>query len=48
MHTATRAAVRTTEAARTGLQKALGVAFDSGIVMGMSVVGLALLGPATT
>ncbi len=44
MHTATRAAVRTTQAARTSLQAALGVAFSSGVVMGMSVVGLALLG----
>ena len=46
MHTATRAAVRTTQAARTGLSQALDVAFSSGIVMGMSVVGLALLGIA--
>ena len=44
MHTATRAAVRTCEAARSGLAQALGVAFSSGVVMGMSVVGLALLG----
>ncbi|QDV08933.1 Putative K(+)-stimulated pyrophosphate-energized sodium pump [Planctomycetes bacterium Poly30] len=44
MHTATRAAVRTTQAARTGLSEALDVSFSSGIVMGMSVVGLALLG----
>ncbi|MCP3918301.1 MAG: sodium-translocating pyrophosphatase [bacterium] len=44
MHTATRAAVRTTEAARTGLPQALEVSFNSGVVMGMSVVGLALLG----
>ena len=44
MHTATRAAVRTTQAARSSLQEALGVSFSSGIVMGMSVVGLALLG----
>ena len=44
MHTATRAAVRTTQAARTGLSEGLDVAFASGIVMGMSVVGLALLG----
>jgi len=44
MHTATRAAVRTTQAARGSLGEALGVSFGSGIVMGMSVVGLALLG----
>ena len=44
MHTATRAAVRTTQAARTGLTEGLAVAFSSGVVMGMSVVGLALLG----
>jgi K(+)-stimulated pyrophosphate-energized sodium pump len=44
MHTATRAAVRTTQAARTGLMPALAVSFSSGVVMGMSVVGLALLG----
>ena len=44
MHTATRAAVRTTEAARTGLSGALKVAFASGSVMGMTVVGLGVLG----
>ena len=44
MHTATRAAVRTTQAAKESLQSALGVSFTSGVVMGMSVVGLALLG----
>ena len=44
MHTATRAAVRTTQAATNSLADALGVSFSSGIVMGMSVVGLALLG----
>jgi K(+)-stimulated pyrophosphate-energized sodium pump len=44
MHTATRAAVRTTQAAQTSLQSALSVAFSSGTVMGMCVVGLGLLG----
>jgi K(+)-stimulated pyrophosphate-energized sodium pump len=44
MHTATRAAVRTTEAAQRSLQDALKVAFSSGTVMGMCVVGLGLLG----
>ncbi|MDP6739251.1 MAG: sodium/proton-translocating pyrophosphatase, partial [Planctomycetota bacterium] len=44
MHTATRAAVRTTQAATGSLADALGVSFSSGVVMGMSVVGLALLG----
>jgi K(+)-stimulated pyrophosphate-energized sodium pump len=44
MHTATRAAVRTTQAATRSLQEALGVAFSSGTVMGMVVVGLAMLG----
>jgi len=46
MHTATRAAVRTTEAARTGLAPALRVAFGSGAVMGLTVVGLGVLGIA--
>ena len=45
MHTATRAAVRTTQAATDSLGgPPSGVSFSSGIVMGMSVVGLALLG----
>ncbi len=44
MTIATRANTRTTEAARTSLNKALGVAFRSGAVMGMSVAGLGLLG----
>jgi K(+)-stimulated pyrophosphate-energized sodium pump len=44
MRVATAANVRTTAAARTSLEKALDVAFSGGTVMGMSVVGLALLG----
>jgi K(+)-stimulated pyrophosphate-energized sodium pump len=44
MHTATRAAVRTTQAAKTSLAGALDVAFKSGTVMGMTVVGLGLGG----
>ncbi|MFK5955706.1 MAG: sodium-translocating pyrophosphatase [Planctomycetota bacterium] len=46
MYTATRAAVRTTEAARTSLAGALKIAFGSGTVMGMTVVGLGVLGIA--
>jgi K(+)-stimulated pyrophosphate-energized sodium pump len=44
MHTATRAAVRTTQSARSSLGAALDVAFKSGSVMGMTVVGLGLAG----
>ncbi|MFQ5507561.1 MAG: sodium/proton-translocating pyrophosphatase, partial [Planctomycetota bacterium] len=44
MHTATRSALRTTQAATRGLGSALSVAFASGTVMGMVVVGLALAG----
>ncbi|KPJ83730.1 MAG: potassium transporter [Gemmatimonas sp. SG8_17] len=44
MKIATRANVRTTSKARTGLNGALGVAFSGGAVMGMSVVGLAVIG----
>ena len=44
MHTATRSAVRTTQAASKSLGEALKVSFSSGVVMGMCVVGLGLLG----
>ncbi len=44
MKVATRANVRTTQAARTSLNKALNVAFSGGTVMGMCVVGLAVTG----
>ena len=44
MRVATAANVRTTAAARTSLSSALAVAFSGGSVMGMCVVGLALLG----
>jgi K(+)-stimulated pyrophosphate-energized sodium pump len=44
MRTATNANVRTTEAAKTSLAGALDVAFSSGMVMGLSVVGLGLGG----
>jgi K(+)-stimulated pyrophosphate-energized sodium pump len=46
MRVATAANTRTTNGARTGLQKALAVAFSGGAVMGMCVVGLGVLGLA--
>ncbi len=44
MNIATKANVRTTEAARTSLAKALKVSFTGGSVMGIGVAGLAVLG----
>jgi K(+)-stimulated pyrophosphate-energized sodium pump len=44
MRTATNAAVRTTHAAKTSLSSALGVAFSSGAVMGLTVVALGTMG----
>ena len=44
MKVATKANVRTTQAARTSLKKALKVSFTGGTVMGLGVAGLAVLG----
>lgn len=44
MKVATKANVRTTEAARTSLSKALKVSFGGGTVMGLGVAGLAVFG----
>jgi K(+)-stimulated pyrophosphate-energized sodium pump len=44
MNIATKANVRTTQAARTDLKSALKVAFTGGTVMGLGVAGLAVLG----
>ncbi len=47
MRIATKANVRTTNAARTSLAKALEIAFSGGAVMGLGVVGLGVLGLGT-
>jgi K(+)-stimulated pyrophosphate-energized sodium pump len=44
MRIATKANVRTTQAARTSISKALEVSFKGGTVMGLGVAGLAVLG----
>jgi K(+)-stimulated pyrophosphate-energized sodium pump len=47
MNVATKANVRTTQAARTSLAKALKVSFAGGTVMGLGVAGLAVVGLCT-
>jgi K(+)-stimulated pyrophosphate-energized sodium pump len=47
MNVATKANVRTTQAARTSLAKAFKVSFTGGTVMGLGVAGLAVLGLST-
>ena len=44
MFSATKANVRTTNAARNGMAAAFKVSFSSGMVMGLTVVGLGMLG----
>ena len=44
MNIATKANIRTTQAAKTSLKKALSVSFTGGSVMGLGVAGLAVLG----
>ena len=47
MDIATKANVRTTQAARTSLKQALKVSFNGGAVMGLGVAGLAVVGLST-
>jgi K(+)-stimulated pyrophosphate-energized sodium pump len=47
MNIATKANVRTTEAAKTSLKQALKVSFSGGTVMGLGVAGLAVFGMGT-